>query len=128
MEKPNKIPLIYGYTICLAAVICFLISVSNIISSISNLSDPFHADRSSTDNLASFESYKLDVLHFRSKDEIPDDQSLCATYEAVKADKIQTVQHTARRSIIMDGGLIVICVVLFITHWTWMKTFTPRES
>jgi hypothetical protein len=130
MDKPTKIPLIYGYTVCLVAVICFLISVSDIITAISNLSDPFHADRSySYQNLASFESYKMDVLKYRTKETIvPDDQSLRTTYESLKADMIQNVSHSARRSVFMDSSLIFLCVVFFVTHWIWIKKIVQKGN
>jgi hypothetical protein len=45
-------------------------------------------------------------------------------YEAARADKIQLVKLQANRSFIIGGVLILICGVLFITHWRWIPKVT----
>ena len=65
MEKNNKIGLIYGYAVCLVAVIVFLISMSTLVNAIFDLSDPTHAEVYSgrdDPSLASFDIYKMEVL------------------------------------------------------------------
>ena len=52
---------------------------------------------------------------------IPDDNSLRSMYNAAREDKIQTELHRANQSIIIGILMILITVVLFITHWKWMK-------
>lgn len=59
---------------------------------------------------------------------IPDDQTLRAMYEAAKDDKIQRVRHEANRTIVIDIILIVICIVLFVTHWRWMRKLAKAEA
>jgi len=54
---------------------------------------------------------------------IPDDETLRAMYEAAKNDKIQSTRHRSMQNIIIGGLLIIICIVLFITHWRWMQLF-----
>ena len=43
MEKPQRMPQIYGYLVCLVAVIPLLICASTLIYAISDLGDPIHA-------------------------------------------------------------------------------------
>lgn len=134
MEKSQKIGAqIYGYTVCLVAVITFLISVTTLVNAVIDLSDPLHAGwtQPGTPSLASFENYKMDMLKSSNQGDdkgtssyVPDDETLRRMYEAAKADKIQSSKHLSNRSIIIDSLLIVICLVLFITHWLWMKRLT----
>ena len=48
-------------------------------------------------------------------------------FESAKDDKIQRERHEANRTIVIDSILIVICVVLFVTHWRWMRKFAKAE-
>jgi hypothetical protein len=135
MEKPPKIALIYGYLICLVAIITLLIAIPSLVNSIIDLSDPIHANNSYSSarqaSLASFENYKMDILTSPQKEGqstvpgyIPDDQTLRAMYEAAKADKIQSALHIAHRTIIVFSLLTIISVVLFITHFKWMRNLS----
>jgi hypothetical protein len=137
MEKLQRMPQIYGYLVCLVAVITFLICSSTLIYAIIDLGDPIHAgfNPAGTPSLASFDNYKMDILKSVPKEGeaaktsyLPDDQTLRAMYEAAKDDKIQRERHDANRSIVIDSILIVICVALFVTHWRWMRKFARLEA
>ena len=131
MEKSQKTGAqIYGYAVCLVAVITFLISVTDLVNAIMDMGDPLHAGWVSPESLslASYEIYKMDVLKSLPKNEgsssasyIPDEDGLKAMYEAAKADKIRKTELNARKRMIVGGLLIIICITLFITHWRWMK-------
>lgn len=125
MEKKSKAPMIYGYSVCLVAVITFIICIAGLVNAVMNLNDPLHAERNfnKSPSLASFENYKMDILTSSEKEQTftPDDQTLQTMYEAAKSDKIQSVKHRAKRDIMVNGLLIIICVVLFLTHWLWMR-------
>jgi len=131
MEKPAKIVAqIYGYAVCLIAVITFLFSFIALMNAIVDMDDPLHAGWTApgSPSLASFENYKMDILKSSQNTDVttkasyvPDDKTLRAMYDAAKADKIQKVKHQARQSVIIGGLLIVISVVLFASHWQWVK-------
>ncbi len=132
MEKQNRIPQIYGYAVCLVTVVTFLISVTSLVNAIIDLGDPLHAERnrSGAPSLASFENYKMDILKSPQAElaYVPDDQILRTMYEAAKDDIIQSVKHRTLRSIIVTSLLIVLCVVLFGTHWRWMRKLAKAEA
>lgn len=97
MEKPQRMPQIYGYLVCLVAVITFLICASTLIYAIIDLGDPIHVGYTpaGAPSLASFDNYKMDILRSVPKEGestktayIPDDLTLRAMYEAAKDDKI----------------------------------------
>jgi len=125
MEKKSKAPMIYGYAVCLVAVITFIICIAGLVNAVMNLSDPLHAERdyNKSPSLASFDIYKMEILTSSDKEQTftPDDQTLLAMYEAAKSDKIQSVKHRAMRDIMVNSLLIIICTVLFLTHWLWMR-------
>lgn len=132
MEKPNRMAQIYGYIVCLVAVITFIICMANIIPSIIDLGDPLHAGSiyspQSAPSLASFENYKMDILKSGNKEGeqnpqayVPDDKTLQAMYEAAKSDKIQISRHQSIRTIIVSSIIMLVSIALFISHWMWMK-------
>ncbi len=136
MEKPQKMAQVYGYLVCLTAVITFLICASSLIYAILDLGDPLHAGFTpgGTPSLASYDNYKMDILRSAPKEGdaakssyLPDEQTLRAMFEAAKDDKIQRVRHESNRAIIIDSILILICVVLFVTHWRWMRKLAKVE-
>lgn len=64
---------VYGYIVCIVAIITFLITVSGSIHALIDLSDPESSVsgdiRSEKPRLASFEIYKMDVMaEFKSTD------------------------------------------------------------
>ena len=136
MEKPQKMAQIYGYLVCLVAVITFLICATSLVNAVIDLSDPLVAawKFSGEPSLASYENYKTDILSSSKKEGetskaayVPDEKTIHSMYEAAKNDKIQTVKHQSYRSIIVSGLLIVISIILFIIHWVWMQRLAKKE-
>lgn len=125
MEKQSKAPLIYGYAVCLVAVITFIICVAGFVNAIIDLGDPLHAEQNWNrgPSLASFENYKMDLLTSGEKETtyVPDETTLLKMYESAKSEKISGVKHRKNRELMVNAILIVICIVLFTTHWRWMR-------
>lgn len=132
MDKPNRnIALLYGYSVCLVAVITFLICVSTLVHAYSDLSDPMHAGftQPGIPSLASYDNYKMDVLKNGQPDGsskgtafVPDENALKAMYVAARTDKVQKVKHDSYQSITINVIMISIAVTLFVTHWKWMRS------
>ena len=124
MEKRSKAPLIYGYAVCLVAVITFLIAVAAVIFAMMDLGDPLYASKGyNQSSIASFENYKMEVLKSQDNKETwnPDDETIRSMYEAEKDDRIRRVKHDSMRSLYINGMLILITLILFGTHWRWMR-------
>ncbi len=128
MEKKHKIMQVYAVIICVVTVITFLISVSAIVSAMMDRSDPLHAWRSEV-KLSSLENFKMDVLKSSQKDQayVPDDATILKMYESAKNDKILNVQHQSTTTITVSGIVIVICLVLFGTHWVLLRKMTRQD-
>ncbi|MBP8790408.1 MAG: hypothetical protein KBH01_03130 [Breznakibacter sp.] len=52
---------------------------------------------------------------------VPVEDVLKTMYQAAVNDKIQLEKHRANRTIILNGFLVLICILLFVTHWRWMN-------
>ncbi len=132
MEKQSKIPMIYGYAVCLVTVITVIISVAAFVNAVIDLGDPLYAERNynKTPSLASFDNYKMDIYSSSDKEKAfsPDDQTLRAMYEAAKADKICSVKHRANRTMMVNGLLIILCIVFFTFHWRWMRKLSKSGA
>jgi hypothetical protein len=70
----------------------------------------------------------MDILKSSKSDDqktgtnyIPDDQTLRSMYEAAKTDRINQANHSSIRTIVVSSLIILISIVLFITHWLWMR-------
>lgn len=131
MEKSTRIvSQVYGYAVCLVTVITFLISITSLFTAVIDRSDPLHSgyNQPGSPSLASYENYKSDILKSNQKSAdkineayVPDEQTLKAMYTSARNDKIQSAQHNAFKSILISSLIILICIVLFFTHWKWMK-------
>ena len=132
-EKSQKIQMIYGYAVCIVVVITFLISVTSMVYSLMDLTDPINAHRTygkDEPSLASFDNYKIDIIKSIAPEHEVElyDATFMSMYEAAKQDAISKVKHDAYRSIIVNGLVLFICVVLFLTHWMWMRKLSKNTN
>ncbi|MFC2087564.1 hypothetical protein ACFLSA_05350 [Bacteroidota bacterium] len=129
MENKNIWAQIYGYAICLTAVITFLICITDLVDALVDKSDPLNAGRAST-ALDSFENYKIMILKDIKKEStyIPDDQAIQKMYESARENRIKKVKHDVRKSLTSDILLIAISLVLFGVHWTWLQRMRRKLS
>lgn len=129
MEKKRKVIQVYAIIVCIVAIITFIISVSVLVSSIIDRSDPLLSGYSKKD-LSSFENYKMEVLKSVKKDQayIPDDATIKQMYKSAKDEKIRKVLHESLNSIVVTSILIVICIILFITHWWLIRKYNKSDE
>jgi hypothetical protein len=123
MEKKNKAAQIYGYVVCVVAVITFIIAIAALSSSLIDLGDPLHSQYQNKTNLASFENYKVEAMKDIKQDAayIPDDVTLKSMYEAERDSVIAQAKHHTKRNIMTNVILVIVSVLLFIVHWRWMN-------
>lgn len=132
-EKSQRIQMVYGYAVCIVAVITFLISITAMVYALMDLTDPINAYRTygkDAPSLASYENYKIDII--RSLDpeysKTLDDATLQLMYEAAKNDAIAKVKHDAYRSVIVNSFVLLICIILFTTHLIWMRRLSQKSG
>jgi hypothetical protein len=131
-EKPNRIPQIYGYTVCLIAVVAFLISINGIVDATFTLANPLHGPYGHGDGLTSFESYEASRVERTAPDRnLPADTTSLETrrrrFEALRSDRIDANRLLAWRRLVGSGLTILIAVVLFAWHWSWLRTRAAEE-
>ncbi len=143
MEKSHVVAKLYGYVVCLVAVIVLLVSVGSLVKAWYDLKDPMHV-RSfelmgpmSSADLASFESYKISRLQApgyaptektATPAYTPSDDELHKAYDAAKEDQVASVRLNAHRTITVDVILIIIAALLFWYHWSWLAGETKKRK
>ncbi len=134
MEKKQKIIQIYAVIICVIAVITILITLSSLVSSYIDKSDPLAVTIYSNSNqasLASFENFKMDILKSTQKDQayIPDDKTIQKMFDEAKSAKIKMIEHRANRDITVSAIIMVIALILFGSHiWLIKKMKIVEEQ
>jgi len=126
-----RISQVYGYLVCLIAVVTFLVSLNSAVGAALDLSDPQYSGRYSADpRLASFEAYRLELQQRRGlapvAGEAPapepgDTAALRAAFEEARQEHLRSVRFQARRELVTSGLLAVVAAGLFVVHWIWLR-------
>jgi hypothetical protein len=132
VERPERVPQLYGYTVCLIALIWALVSAVSLVDDSLSLSAPELRGTSEFNwgepSVTSFEAFRATYDRARRMG-IPDAQRLDTVpepelrrrYEGLRADRIQRGRYEARREIITDALSLVIAAALFAFHWRWLR-------
>jgi hypothetical protein len=133
VERPERVPQLYGYTVCLIALIWGLVSAISIVGNALSLSAP-ELRGSSEYNwgepaVTSFEAFRATYDRVRRMGADPRDTRLDSVpepelrrrYEALRADRIRRARFEARRELITDTLSLAIAVALFAFHWRWLR-------
>jgi hypothetical protein len=134
--KVSWVPLLYGYLVALIAVVIFIIGTFNGVDAAFDLVNPLHSREGAYGpfggSLTSFESYRA-TQHERPTRMRPvpagaqpvadtlTTAELRAQFDAVRADRFAMVRTSALRRLVKHGLLIVLAIILFVTHWGWIR-------
>lgn len=140
MERSNRIAQMYGYAVCLIAVVTFLLSANRMIDSVFDLSEPLRANQYGGRgvSLTSYEAYKRDRADQRGSRERPGppmvadtagspappvytDVELRRMFEEERSEHTGNVRFQAMRSLVSSLLMILIASVLFVAHWRWLR-------
>lgn len=132
MQTMQRGAKVYGYTVCVIAVITFIITLTSLITAILNLSDPLYAGYGDYSHLSSYENYKVEAMSAIAEDAayIPDEATLRSMYDAALKDTISRSMHVIRRDLTVSSIILVLSIVLFTIHWMWMRRLSriPRTE
>jgi hypothetical protein len=132
VERPERVPQLYGYTVCLIALIWALVSAVSLVDDSLSLSAPELRGTSEFNwgepSVTSFEAFRATYDRARRMG-IPDAQRLDTVpepelrrrYEALREDRIRRGSYETRREIITDALSLVIAAALFAFHWRWLR-------
>jgi hypothetical protein len=133
VERPERIPQLYGYTVCLIALVWGLVSVISIVDNALSLSAPELRGTSEFNwvepSITSFEAFRATYDRARRMGADPRDTQLDSVpepelrrrYEALRADRIRRARFEARRELITDTLSLAIAAGLFAFHWRWVR-------
>ena len=141
VERSDRVPQLYGYTLCLIGLLWALLSFVSIVRHVMTLTAPdlpapneFNYGEAS---VSSFEAFR--VTYDRSRrfaaggdpnavklDTVPEPE-LRRRYEALRADRVRQVQFRARAGITTSAVSLLIGVGLFVFHWRWLRRRTGVE-
>jgi hypothetical protein len=133
VERPERVPQLYGYTVCLISLIWGLTSALSIVDDALSLSAP--ELRSSQfgwgeASVTSFEAFRATYDRSRRmggpelasapSDTTPEPE-LRKRYDALRADRIQRSRYEARRELVTGTLSLAIAAGLFVFHWRWVR-------
>lgn len=129
--KPNRVPQIYGYTVCVIAVVTFLICATVIVNNVFDLANPIQAGLPLESSLSSFDAYKAT---YQKDQRVPvaapgsdaradtvSEATLRKRYDAMREDRISRVRFQSWKAITTSGLVLIISVILFAVHWRWLR-------
>jgi hypothetical protein len=138
MSRLSWIAPLYGYLVCVIAVITFLVNVSGFIDATFDRMDPFASGRSYGPyggSLRSFESFRATYEGSRpmradptpgARTDTLSTAELRTRYEAMREDHVVQARHQSTQRLVKHGLLLLLSILLFLTHWIWAQR--QRES
>ncbi|MFA6082208.1 MAG: hypothetical protein WC773_02205 [Patescibacteria group bacterium] len=134
MEKTHIVPKIYGYVVCLVAVIVTLVALGNIVNAIFDRANPTSVSdyryNLQSHDVSSFAAYKADYQSNLNSAEnktattvVLSDDQLRTNYEAARTSQIDAVKLGTVKTITVFSILLVVAVGLFASHWIWLRKF-----
>lgn len=133
MDQPRWIPQLYGYTVCLIAVITILISLNSIVNNTFEFAEP----EMSREVTGEFGGRSLEACRQRwmrtatstgperpaaaPAPVVPSDSALLALCAEERTDRIAAVRHRALRSLVTSTLMLLVAGILFAVHWRWLR-------
>ena len=138
MERPSRIQQVYGYAVCIVAIITMLIATGNIVEAAFARLDPLRAAESrygADGALSSFEAYQATSGGQLAPAGAPakgaaatptGTDSVSVTeqrkrYEALRADRVDRMVFDSSVRLTMHGLLLLLALALFGGHWRWLR-------
>lgn len=136
VDKPNRIAQLYGYTVCLIAVIVSLLSISSILDAAYDRANPLQSEMGFGVSMTSFEAYRATyrrerVMFGRGEAAEPDtisEAALRQQYDALVADRTAATRYRTAKSLMTSSVLLVIAVALFFLHWRWVRRLNGARA
>lgn len=140
VERPERVPQLYGYTMCLIGL---LVAISSLVSAIEHtmvLADPVHAPAEwetwTEPSVTSFEAFRATwerAARMTSSTNdpsppSPSEDELRRRYEGLRADRIDRNRVSALRGLTLSLVLLAIAIGLFVYHWRWLRRLAETRA
>jgi hypothetical protein len=133
VERPERVPQLYGYTVLLVALVWGLASVLSLVENALVLRNPVYHTESEwgwgEPSVTSFEAFRANYDRAREMraepgaarpDPTPEPE-LRRRFEALRADRVERARVRAQRSLVTSGLSLLIAAALFAFHWRWLR-------
>ncbi len=129
MDRSNRVAQLYGYTVCLVAVIVALSSTASLLSAAIDRANPLQADYSYGASLSSFEAYRATYQRDRmsiggvepTRLDTLAESVLRVRYEALVGDRRAATAYRTSKTFVGSGVMIALALALFGWHWRWLR-------
>ena len=140
MNSTSRIAQIYGYAVCLIAIVTLLIVGSSFVDAAFDRANPLRSQNfrygAYEGSLTSFEAYRATYSGDRMAMRVapgpdgpvpvqPSDtlttEQLRARYDLLRAEREASVRYGATQQLVKNGLLILLAIALFVTHWHWVR-------
>jgi hypothetical protein len=132
VERPERVPQLYGYTVCLVCVLVAFASAVTLVDDLIALASPAHPRGEmaawAEPSVTSFEAFRVSYDRVRqmnvgpgvAPEPIPEDE-LRRRYEGMRADRIERTRVAAYRSLTRSAFTLLVAALLFLIHWRWLS-------
>ena len=133
VERPDRVPQLYGYTACLVGLLWALGSIVGLVESAQALAAPAYHGQNEyglEPSISSFEAFRLTydrARRFNSPDPngsrmdtVPEPE-LRRRYETYRADRIAATEVAARQALVTKTVSLLLAAGLFAFHWRWLR-------
>lgn len=134
VERPERVPQLYGYSVCLVAIVVILTSLSTLVDRGFSLADPLLGSGPEVawaePAVTSFEAYRATLERAdrfgppgdqRPREVVPEAE-LRRRYEGLRADRLARASFTARRELTGAAIMLLVSAALFAAHWRWVRS------
>lgn len=136
----SRIQQIYGYLVCLIAIVTILISSASLVDAVFNLSRPEGVSRYgglTMDNDGyNYESFRLQRIERASiqqektnrTDLVPSDEAIRAEFDQRKAATEASERWQTKKDLGTSSLSLIIAILLFLIHWRWLKSIASKNN
>jgi hypothetical protein len=129
VDKSNRIAQLYGYTVCLIALVVALVSLASILDAAIDRANPLQSEFGGFTSLTSFEAYKAtyrreQTMFERGQPAKPDtvsETTLRQQYDALVKDREAATRYRTTKSLTTGFIFLLISLGLFSVHWRWVR-------
>lgn len=133
VERPTRVAQLYGYAVCLIAIVVFLTSMTSLIDNSFTLANPLQsreAEFGMEPSVSSFEAFRATYDRegrsraapgtAATRDTVPE-AVLRQRYAVLRADREARTRFQAQRSLTTSALSLLLAVGLFVVHWRWLR-------
>jgi hypothetical protein len=131
VDKSGRMAQLYGYTVCLVALVVSLLTLSSIIGAVFERVNPLQSELGFGAALTSFDAYKATYRREQmmlgrgagaaARPDTMSEPSLRQQYDVLVKDRVATVHYRTTKTLTTSAIFLLIALGLFFFHWRWLR-------